>query len=665
VKPNVFYILFPLVSLASSAQLPTQQRAGELSYATTTTATDYHFTFKIVLDCQEKQPVIGPVFIRDLTYNTVTRYDWTFDSLSNSVNVADPCIAFTSPPCYRIWYFHFDCQLPYNNGGYSALYLDCCRDYYQNLYTSFNPSIYSFQDLGMIWGSIDVSRPGAVYVYNSIAGVINMPSKFKFSINSSPVFNNNTDTLLYVCRNNTFEHIFGATDADGDSLSYSFTPPRVFSIAGGPPTRVHIDTVGTTAEVMYHDPYSAAHPLGPDVTIDTKTGMVSGQLHDTGSYLVTIGVNEYRNGKEVTLTPHTRDVVIKVYDCSNLPVPKAIIPQLINSCSSSIISFPNYSTPYHSDLYWDNNKYLWDLGDGDTAQTRYPVHTYDTGTFKIRLITMPGYRCADTAYSALVVYPPLNASFNYAGNCTNQPVKFTNTSATGLGQVNDLTWSFINLKDSTSFISKVNNPTYNFTVPDQTYAAILDVTTTKGCEARDTQYINIRLSPYPLSTHDTVLSVEEPYQLHANAGYDSIGSYVWSPAYGLDNPNSASPVATGTEDITYRVQMQNNYGCSLSDTVHIKYYKGPDIYVPNAFTPNGDGRNDIFRPFPVGIIKLDYFRVFNRWGGIMYQTQAYLQGWDGRVGGQPALPGTYIWEVRGKDYQNKIIFKRGTVLLIR
>jgi gliding motility-associated-like protein len=124
-------------------------------------------------------------------------------------------------------------------------------------------------------------------------------------------------------------------------------------------------------------------------------------------------------------------------------------------------------------------------------------------------------------------------------------------------------------------------------------------------------------------------------------------------------------VATGNQDITYSVRINNAFGCSLTDTIRLIYYKGPDIYVPAAFTPNGDGLNDVLRPFPVGIQKLEFFRVFDRWGNAVYQTQEYLAGWDGNIKGRQAPPGTYIYEVRGKDYNNKPVLKRGSILLIR
>jgi len=661
----------------STPPLIQEHRPGELSYTLVSTLDQngapydyYHFTFKIVVECDYPQPEFLPFFINDFDRpNAQQKFDWTFDSASNKVDVVDPCIAFSYPPCFRIYYYHSDIPLPFNQHGYSVFFPDCCRNGYENIRTvGYNVSTIAARDLHITWGALDTERPSIGYDYNGTLYVVNIPSRFKIFRNSSPIFNNSTDTILYVCKNDTFSHSFSAFDKDGDSLAYGFSSAQIFFVKPSGQDIVSIQTNGSALNVVYAEPaYTETQPLGEGVTIDGATGLMHGRLHDTGSYLATVSVWEYRNGQRVSTTPHTRDVVIKVYDCSTLPVPQAMVAPLMNTCNTNTITLQNYSTPYHPELYWDNNKYLWDLGDGDTSHLRSPLHTYDTGTYNVRLITMPGYRCADTAYTKLLVYPALKPSFVIKGaGCTGQPVAFLNTSKTDVGVINKLRWTFTNLADSSSFTSILSTPTYTFKVPNQTYAAILDVSTNKGCEAKDTQLINIWQSPFPLSTHDTIITSGTPYALYPNSGWDTTASsYIWSPATGLDNPFAANPIVTGTQDITYRAQIHNRFGCELDDTVHIKYYKGPDIYIPAAFTPNGDGNNDVFRPFPVGIEKLEFFRVFDRWGGIVYQTAAYLAGWDGNIKGRQAPAGTYIWEARGKDLNHKTVFKKGTVLLIR
>ncbi|WP_204306850.1 gliding motility-associated C-terminal domain-containing protein, partial [Klebsiella aerogenes] len=83
----------------------------------------------------------------------------------------------------------------------------------------------------------------------------------------------------------------------------------------------------------------------------------------------------------------------------------------------------------------------------------------------------------------------------------------------------------------------------------------------------------------------------------------------------------------------------------------VRIYKtGPEIFVPSAFTPNGDGRNDILKPITVGITQLFYFRIYNRWGQLVFSTSSIGKGWDGTFGGVKQASGTYVFETLGADY---------------
>ncbi|CAL1516614.1 PKD domain-containing protein [Chitinophaga sp. MM2321] len=210
-----------------------------------------------------------------------------------------------------------------------------------------------------------------------------------------------------------------------------------------------------------------------------------------------------------------------------------------------------------------------------------------------------------------------------------------------------------------------DHPSQAITVahPPDTTLYTVTVTDTLGCPKPITATALVKVvPPVPaFAGNDTIVMLNQPFQLHATGGVH----YTWSPVSGLDNANLPNPVTNYNRDITYTVTAYTLEGCSGQDNIFVRFIVGPDIYIPNAFSPNGDGLNDLFRPLPVGIVKMDFFRIFDRWGKMMYSTTAYLQGWDGRINGEPAAVGTYVWVVQGQDIHNKTIIRKGTVTLIR
>ena len=164
---------------------------------------------------------------------------------------------------------------------------------------------------------------------------------------------------------------------------------------------------------------------------------------------------------------------------------------------------------------------------------------------------------------------------------------------------------------------------------------------------------------------DTFILVNQPVQLQASGGV----SYSWTPETGLSNASIANPILTLDDrftSINYIVKVSDQYGCFAEDGIQVKVFKtGPEIFVPSAFTPNKDGKNDILKPITVGISILKYFRVFNRWGQLVFTTSELGKGWDGNLGNIPQASGTYVFETEGVDYQSKTVFRKGTSVLIR
>jgi gliding motility-associated-like protein len=204
--------------------------------------------------------------------------------------------------------------------------------------------------------------------------------------------------------------------------------------------------------------------------------------------------------------------------------------------------------------------------------------------------------------------------------------------------------------------------------PEQTTTYSLTVTDANHCNSIQdgTVTVHVISTDGLFAGHDTVMARNQPLQLNArdlnNSGFIQ---YQWSPATGLNDPYSADPVAHISQDITYHLKALTPNGCVGETSIGIKLYTGPEIYVPNAFSPNHDGHNDILRPFSVGISVFRYFAVYNRLGQRVFYSENAADGWDGNWKGSPQENGGFIWMAAGVDYQGRLLSRRGSVLLIR
>ena len=203
--------------------------------------------------------------------------------------------------------------------------------------------------------------------------------------------------------------------------------------------------------------------------------------------------------------------------------------------------------------------------------------------------------------------------------------------------------------------------------PSRTTTYILNVSDTLGCPKTVSDTILITVVPRVVANagNDTTVLPNQPLQLTASGGT----IYRWSPEIGLNDPSIFNPVAVLNADIDsviYKVRITNSGGCYAEDEILVRVYnKAPDILVPSAFTPNGDGRNDILRPVTLGITTLRYFRVYSRWGQLLFSTNEPGKGWDGTYNGNGQPSGTYVFSTEGSDYLGKTVFRKGTSVLIR
>lgn len=222
------------------------------------------------------------------------------------------------------------------------------------------------------------------------------------------------------------------------------------------------------------------------------------------------------------------------------------------------------------------------------------------------------------------------------------------------------TASLINTRTLTPVAGPGKSTRYFFTVTD---------TTAGACPKAVRDSVNVTVIPMIMvdAGKDTSVVADQPLQLNAVA--PMANRFLWVPATGLNQVNIANPVAQlgiDIDSIRYRVLAYGAGGCYGEDDIVVRIFKTqPEIFVPSAFTPNGDGKNDLLKPMIVGISTLRYFRVLNRWGQIVFSTSEPGKGWDGSFNGVKQPSGTYIYITEGMDYMGKTVSRKGTVVLIR
>jgi len=141
-------------------------------------------------------------------------------------------------------------------------------------------------------------------------------------------------------------------------------------------------------------------------------------------------------------------------------------------------------------------------------------------------------------------------------------------------------------------------------------------------------------------------------------------TFNWFPPTGLSSTIISNPVATPEISTKYVVTASTEWGCTVIDSINIIVDGSSVMAIPNAFTP-GNGVNSEFKIINQGIASLNYFRIFNRWGNLVFETKDISEGWDGTFKGQAQPFGVYVYEIQGVTTNGAVINKKGNITLIR
>jgi gliding motility-associated-like protein len=142
-------------------------------------------------------------------------------------------------------------------------------------------------------------------------------------------------------------------------------------------------------------------------------------------------------------------------------------------------------------------------------------------------------------------------------------------------------------------------------------------------------------------------------------------SVFWSPGAWLNTRATYTPVFKGSSEQLYTIEIKTNSGCITVDTQMVKTVENVEIYVPSAFSPNKDGMNDYLRPLLRGIKEVRYFRIFNRWGNVIFEMKTHEPGWDGTFKGIPQSTQAVVWMIEGIGVDDQVYRRKGTALLLR
>jgi len=305
------------------------------------------------------------------------------------------------------------------------------------------------------------------------------------------------------------------------------------------------------------------------------------------------------------------------------------------------------------------NTYQWYLNNnaiaGATAST---YQATQAGTYSLELTSSFGCKNFVSATPSFQVLRKPSPGFRAPSGCVGNTISFTNLSQSGLSGPVTYNWSF---GDGNS--SSLENPTHIYT-KGSSYQVKLKVIPTICPILTDstTQLIFID-APRPGIRYPTVNALVNNYNSLNARTFGSI--YSWQPRVGLSNYNTANPLFNFDQETDYTVNITTASGCVTVDSVLVRLFSNADIQVPKAFTPNGDGHNDRLDVFLIGIKDLLFFRVFNRWGQLMFETKDPRQLWDGTFQGKNQPLETYVWIAQGRAFNGQIITKRGQTILIR
>lgn len=327
------------------------------------------------------------------------------------------------------------------------------------------------------------------------------------------------------------------------------------------------------------------------------------------------------------------------------PLPTVSLPLSLSVCNNEkVLAISLTPNPANASIAWTNDNTaigLSSFGSGNIPSFIAKNTTSIPQIAQISLVPSINGCVGNSSNFTITVQPSKVPLFTVPSSiCYGSTIVLPSVSTNGIMG----TWA--------PDVNSNQTTTYLFTPLSNQGACVISTTTTVAVH----QII-------PDAGKDQNVVVGQPFQLNASGGLNNL-MYEWSPSGVLNNPYVATPVAVLTEDTKFHVMIKDSAGCQGIDSVTIKVYKDLGFYFPKAFSPNGDGLNDVFKPIAVSVSSIEYFKIYNRFGNIVFETTAFNKGWDGYYKNKRQNTDTYVYVIKGTTLEGKELIYKGSFLLI-
>lgn len=342
-------------------------------------------------------------------------------------------------------------------------------------------------------------------------------------------------------------------------------------------------------------------------------------------------------------------------DVSIIPAPLSIFTS-VPACAGKSASFTNKSTPANDVIKWE-----WDFGDSTSPVTiQDPSHVFDQGgKYPVRLVVTSKNGCTDTSIQTITIFHNPIANFNTTGICLKNEIQFTDSSYVTASSIVKWNWYFGDNKTDS-----VKNPLHYFPSPD-IYTNLLVVKSADNCIDSVQKKLTISKGPQANFTTDATIANVKQLIHFTDQSNDAI-TWFWNFGDGSIDSTSTIQYPThaypGTGHFNVCLNVSDKNGCL--DTICKTEIIILPLGVPNAFSPNGDGQNDVFSIYGGPFTQVE-LKIYNNWGELIFQSDKQSEGWDGRKQGVEQPAGVYVYTIYCISEDNEVHKLSGDVTLLR